>query len=151
MTDALVANTRPDRHLYLRHNRIATLHRKRKIRLIFLGVERDRLSDLEPVCIFEHESELFLVIATEIQIYVAVSVGAFDSISRRGQHGVERGIAGLQLKRHLPRLAVQPFRRDELERDSLTLSTRNRIDIGVAVPVFLDDPTDRLGAARIKL
>ncbi len=44
------------------------------------------------------------------KIHIDVTVGSvdsFDSVSRRAEHRIERGVAGLQLKRHHARLPLQ--------------------------------------------
>src|SRR5215216_1554524 len=111
VTDALVSDTRTDRHLYLRYRLLATLYHNREIGFVTFSVEEDLFPDLNSVRVLEHKRQFLLLTGTEIHVDVAVRlVDAFDPVGTGAERVVQRSITRLQLKRHRARLSFQSLR-----------------------------------------
>src|ERR1043165_77058 len=124
MRPALIANSWADRYLDLWYHFVAALNQQREIGFIVVGVKRDLLSHLNPVCVFEYKREFFLLSLGKVYIDVARFLWqSFDSVRRRRERRVQSSVAGLQLKRNHSRLSTQSFRRDQFKWHSVAFAS----------------------------
>src|ERR1044072_8448253 len=116
MRHSLIADTRTDREFDLRNCLFATLYKQREICFLMVPIENQLLPYLGAATVFKDKREFSLLVFTEVYFNVAAClIDAFDFVRRRSKSCIQVVITSLQLKRCHAWLALQSFRRDQLE------------------------------------